>query len=50
MCRNVILYSRKPVFGICLGHQGLAAAFAGKASIIVGDHGSVSILLPTFFA
>jgi anthranilate synthase/aminodeoxychorismate synthase-like glutamine amidotransferase len=33
ICSHVLLNSPKPVLGICLGHQGVAAAFGGTISL-----------------
>ncbi|CCG87603.1 aminodeoxychorismate synthase component I [Erwinia piriflorinigrans] len=32
LCRDIILYSTKPVLGICLGHQGLCHYWGGKVT------------------
>lgn len=48
VCKDAILYSNKPIMGVCLGHQGIAHLFDGKvkqANIVM--HGRSSDIYHT---
>ena len=43
--RQVLLYSRVPVLGVCLGMQGLVSAYGGEVGQVAPAHGDVALVV-----
>jgi anthranilate synthase component 2 len=45
VCTDILRHSEKPILGICLGHQGIAAVFGGKIDLAPRPvHGQVAMI------
>ncbi|MBB5066885.1 aminodeoxychorismate/anthranilate synthase component II [Granulicella mallensis] len=45
ICADILQHSEKPVFGICLGHQGIGVAFGGKVDLAPQPvHGQIAVI------